>query len=260
VSITSPSAGTTVRGTAVRLTADASAVRGVASVRFEGRPAGSTTWAFLCSTTSAPYACTADSTAAAQGGFELRAVMTDQAGVAYPSAVVAVTVDNTPPRASDVQATNGGTLGRADAGDRVVLTFSDQITLGSIKPGWAGGSTSLSPTFYDKAATGSTNTLRDNLTLGGTNLGTVTVAQNYVNDRAAITYSGSTMVATTATVNGVPVTVVTITLGTPSAGSAAATTATGTMTWTPGAGLLSPDGLAASTVAVNESGTVDQDF
>jgi len=49
-------------------------------------------------------------------------------------------VDNTPPEGVDVQTANapGGTPGRAEIGDRLVLTFSEPVEPFSVLDGWDG--------------------------------------------------------------------------------------------------------------------------
>jgi hypothetical protein len=69
------------------------------------------------------------------------------------------------------------------------------------------------------------------------------------------------MVASTATVNGVQVTVVTITLGTPSRTSWLRTSNyTGTMRWTPSTAARNLAGVACSPAVATESGTTDREF
>ena len=60
--------------------------------------------------------------------------------------------------------------------------------------------------------------------------------------------------------NGVQVTVVTITLGTPTASALSDDTATGTMTWFPSTAATTPTGLACTAAAAAESGTTDRDL
>jgi chitinase len=87
-----------VVSTSIALTstlADAGAV--TPTVRVEYAPAGSSTWTTLCTTTSAPYSCSASTASIANGMYDLRSVAT--AGSAtYTSAVVAgVMIDHLAP-------------------------------------------------------------------------------------------------------------------------------------------------------------------
>jgi hypothetical protein len=195
------------------------------------------------------------------GSYDIRAVMTDGAGAVTTSATVTVLIDNTPPRALDVQSVDVASSGLPALGDKLVLTYSDVVSPATIKTGWNGASTTFAPTFYDKAASGSTNANRDNLSFTGTNLGTVSFAQSYVDYGRVVTFSGSTMVASTQTVNNKQVTVVTVTLGTPSSTPYLnADTGTGSMSWTPTSLVRTSDGLVCSTTPVTESGTTDREF
>jgi hypothetical protein len=90
VSVSSPAAGATVRGT-VQVEASASDNVGVSQVRFEldGQPLGTDS--------SAPFAVSWDTTTASAGPHQLRAVASDAAGNQTTSTAVSVTVDNSVP-------------------------------------------------------------------------------------------------------------------------------------------------------------------
>jgi hypothetical protein len=71
----SPLAGT------VTLTASASdAASGVATVTVQYAPAGSGSWTDVCTTSSAPWSCSFDTTTVPAGSYDFRAVATDAAG------------------------------------------------------------------------------------------------------------------------------------------------------------------------------------
>lgn len=259
VSVTSPAAGATVRGGAVSLTAAASSNRGVTSVRIEVKPTAGATWAAVCTTAAAPYTCSWNTSAIVADSYDVRAVLLDGSGATTISATVTVRVDNTVLRAVDVQTVNGGILRKPDAGDRLVLTYSARVNLATVKPGWTGAATTIAPVLRDRAATGSVNASRDNLTLPTTNLGSVSFAQNFLGNRRSVTFAGSTMVASEQLVDGVAVTVVTITLGTAN-GTVSTRAATGAMIWSPTALVQTPAGQASSTGPATESGVTDADF
>ena len=162
-----------------------------------------------------------------------------------------VTVDNTAPTGSDVQAVNGGgTAGKMQQNDQVVLTYSEPIDPNSILNGWNGSSTTIS--VQVSKVTG-----KDRITFwnGATQLqlGTVNTTRNDFITAGTVTFTNSTMVLSGSTV--------TITFGTPDL-PANLTTAggTGTMQWTPAAGATDLAGNACSTTATNETGAVDLDF
>ena len=158
-----------------------------------------------------------------------------------------------------MQAVNTGSLGRVDAGDRLVLTFSRLVDLTSIKAGWTGAATPVAVTFKDAAVPG-TGTGTDRLETDA-NLGYITFAQDYAKNGVETTLTGSTMTASIATVDGVQVTVVTITLGTvPNANDLRNTSNAGEMVWFPSTSARTPGGVACLATSVTESGTSDRDF
>lgn len=64
----------------VTVGATANSTAGVASVRFQVAPTGTTTWTDLCTDSAAPWACTWNTTSVADGFYDLRGVMTDGQG------------------------------------------------------------------------------------------------------------------------------------------------------------------------------------
>ncbi len=258
-SITSPLPGATVRGT-VTVTADAVSSLGVTSVRIESRLVGGT-FATICTDTTAPYSCSWNTSGTLSGQFELRSVLTQTGGATVTSATVTVTVDNVVLRAQDVQGTNVGTLGTVNAGDKVTLTYSTVVDLTTIKAGWTGSSTSLAAVLKDKSLAGASAAGYDRLEFTDANLGQVAFAQNFIRKSRQTTLA-STMTAATVTIAGVPVTVVTITLGAPANSSflPGATSTSGSMRWTPSAAAKSPTGIACSTTLALETGTSDRDL
>jgi len=198
---------------------------------------------------------TAGSTLAA-GSYAYSLTMTDAAGNSATKSGFSVTVDNSAPAGSDIQATNGGSIaGRAEAGDKMSFTFSAEIDPNSVLAGWNGGGTSV-VVHLNNGAGSSNDTVTifnaantTQLPLGSVSLGRA----DYTS--ASLTF-GATGTASSMTMSG---NTVTITLGTQ---SAAATTAasTGTMSWTPSATATDAAGNAVSTTAVTESGTADREF
>jgi hypothetical protein len=178
---------------------------------------------------------------------------TDVAGNNRLQTGFSVTVDNTVPAASDVQAVNGGAVaGRPDLGDTITYTFSDQIDPQSILAGWTGASTNVVVRVNNTATDtvlifNAANTTQ--LPMGSINL----ARTDYVTANRTFGASGtpSTMVRTGSTI--------TVTLGTQSgAGTTAA--ATGTMTWTPQTTPYDRAGNAMSATAATESGVADKEF
>ena len=90
--------GTPVTGTILETAAATDSGSGVASVKFQYAPAGTTTWTDACTDAAAPYTCSFDTTGAADGLYDLRALATDNAGNTTASAVQANRrIDNSGP-------------------------------------------------------------------------------------------------------------------------------------------------------------------
>jgi len=111
-SLTAPADGAAVRGAAVTISSDsADSGTGVASAEFQRRPAGGGAWTPIDTDSSAPYSVAWDTTALADGDYDLHALTTDEAGNTFTSPTRTVTVDNTAPSVSIVAPTgyvNGG--------------------------------------------------------------------------------------------------------------------------------------------------------
>src|SRR5215210_6557121 len=97
VALTNP--GSPLRGS-VTASASAASDRGIASVVFQSAPAGTTAWTTACTRTVAPYSCTFDTTAVADGLRDVRALATDAAGYTRTDVVTDRRVDNTAPAAA----------------------------------------------------------------------------------------------------------------------------------------------------------------
>ena len=114
-SITAPANGAAVGGTIVLASDSADTGSGVATVVFQRSPAGAGTWT--------SQAASWNTTAQADGDYDLRVVTTDGAGNAFTSPVITVTVDNADPSLS-VVAPNPVNLATADPAT-VSATASD---------------------------------------------------------------------------------------------------------------------------------------
>ncbi len=250
---------------AVTINASANAVGGIASVRIQRAPAGTTTWTDICTDTTSPYSCSFDTTTVADGSYDLRAVLLDASGKTTTSATVSGrTVDNSPVRAVDIQATNGGgSAGKLDNGDTLTYTYSERIKPSTVLAGWDGSARSVSLRLRDGNLLGLGNSGDSIDVLSGStsvNLGSVLLNRDFIKSNKTATFN-ATMTATTASVAGVNRTVVTIQLGTLASGSGLKTvSSTGTMKWTPSASATDLSGNACSTTPATETGTVDRDF
>ncbi len=259
-SITLADPGTFLEGT-VNLTATASSTAPVASVVFQRAAAGTTSWTTLCTDTAAPWACAWPTTGVNDGSYDLRAVLTDTNGATATSNVVAArTVDNvtTPLRALDIQTINGGVAGRIDPGDRIVLTYSRLLDLGTVTPSWDGRPVQVGMTVDRGFLSLSTDTLY--LTGPGSNLGTVrtgTSSGGFLSGNAVL---DATMTASTETVNGVPRTTVTIEIDNVVRGIINSVTRASTLEWTPSTAVFGLNGQRVAGTTATESGASDLDF
>jgi hypothetical protein len=252
VSLTDP--GSPLIGT-ITLTATASDGGGIASVAFERSPAGAGTWVSICSDNTAPYSCSFNTTAVADGFYDIRAVATDYFPRTTTSVVTSRFVENVAPFGVDVQTTSGGAIvGRPDAGDTILLTYSEPIAPASVLAGWDGSATAITVHLTNSANNdrmdfwNAADTARLNLVVSATDL---RLSRNYVT--GAVVLNG-TMVRNGNTIS--------VTLGTVVSGGGAlvTATATGAITWRPSAAALDVSGKASSTTMVTESGAADSDF
>lgn len=192
--------------------------------------------------------------ASPEGAYALSVTATDNASNSSTFNGSA-TVDNTAPTASDVQATNGGSVaGRPELGDTFTFTYSEPIDPESVLAGWTGAQTDVvvrinnnTPANDQLQVFNSANTTQ--LPLGSVNLGRT----DYVNANRTFGASGTKAKMTR---SGNSITVV---LGTQSgAGTTAA--ANGTMNWAPSTTAYDRAGNANTAAAVNESGAADKEF
>jgi len=88
VAVTATDPGANLHGT-IALAATATSERGIANVLYQTAPAGTSTWTDACVAASAPFSCSFDTTAVADGLRDVRAVATDQGGYQRTSATIA---------------------------------------------------------------------------------------------------------------------------------------------------------------------------
>lgn len=257
VTMTNP--GSTLSGT-VTLSSQASSTAGVQSVRIQRATNGSSTWTTVCTVAQSPYSCSWDSRSVTNGQYSFRAVLTDGNGKETISNLVSgAQVSNAALRGLDVQAVNGrGEVSEIDPGDRLIYTFSGQVDLGSIRPGWNGSPTPVTMALRD-------NLRNDTIDIrsGGTSvgLGSVNLRESYVLPLSSANFDSS-MSASTVTIDGVPRTVVTVEVLRQASGLALTmrASAAATMQWTPSGSVTDLYGRPISTEMVTESGPLDRDF
>ncbi|YCI74481.1 Ig-like domain-containing protein [Arthrobacter sp. R1-13] len=250
----------------VALTASANSTAGVSSVRIQTAPAGTTTWTTRCTVTTAPYTCNWDTRAVADALYDFRAVLTDGAARETISATVASRrVDNSPLRGINIQTANGSaTTGKLETGDTMTFTYSQQVNPATVSPGWNGSPLAATLRLRDGNLLnlGNNGDTVDIQRTGSTvNLGSVNLNQNYAKSRKTAVFN-ATMTATTAIINGVPSTVITVSLGTVSSGATSLRTVStaSTMVWIPTAAVTNLTGTPSSTAPVNEPNPLDQEF
>jgi hypothetical protein len=249
---TSPG-GAYVRGTATFTATAADSGSGLASVRYERAPAGTSTWTTACQAMATPYSCTWGSGTAPDGTYDLRAVAVDRAGNSAPSAVLAgLTVDNTGPQAVDVQTSNAGTPGIMGAGDGLVFTFGEEIRPGSVLGGWIGAPIPIEVRVRDAA----TDELR--LFSGATQIPFVTPGRAYLGLNGNYVTSDSVFAATMTLEGG---TVVRIVLGALQSGAVrTSAAAAGTLSWRPSSAITDLAGNGSQQVTAAETGASDAEF
>lgn len=250
----------------VPLNAAANSNAGVTNVKIQAAPAGTTAWTTECTLTVAPYTCNWDSRTVADGLYDFRAVLTDgNAGQTLSSTIASRRVDNSPLRGTDIQTVNGSsTAGKLQTGDSMSYTYSQQVNPATVSPGWTGTPLAVTLRLRDGnlLGPGSTgDTIDIQRTSSTVNLGPVNLQQDYAKPGRTTTFN-ATMTATTVTVNGVPGTVITVTLGSIASGANSLHTVTtaSTMIWNPTATVTNLSGSPSSTAPVTETGTLDRDF
>jgi hypothetical protein len=268
VSVTDP--GAFLRAT-VSVDANAFAGSGVTQVAIQRAPAGTSTFTTICTDPSSPYGCSWNTTAVADGLYDLRAVMTYAGGTTLTSAVVKDRrVDNSAVTGYDVQAENraGGKAGRLEAGDALVLTWSRRMSPSTLLAGWSGGGAlNMVVRLVDGAVAGvGTGSGADGLQLldaGGnaTGLGSVNLKANVIKAKKTTAFT-ATATQSTVAIGGIDRTVVRITLGAVTSGANNVRTASTTpvMAWTPSATARDLNALACSVAPVSELGIADRDF
>ena len=252
---TAPTSSLTDPGSPLRLTVTLNATStdtggsGVLNVVIQRAPTGTGTWTTICTDTTSPYSCSWDTTGVSAGGYDLRAVATDNAGnVTNSSTVVNRVVDNTAPTATNIQTgVTGTTAGLPQTGDTLVFSFSEQIAPGTIVGGWNGTGTQTVTVTMDTG---------NHLTITGATLvnGFITLGgAAYVQATKTVVFTNSTIAQSGATV--------TLTLGTPDKPQFLQTGTAGITSWPVAAALTDIAGNAISTVTCLEtSPPVDAEF
>jgi hypothetical protein len=244
VAVTDP--GSPIRNT-ISIGATASDPAGVASVIIQRKLSSGSTWATICTDSTSPYSCPL--TGLADGTYDFRAQATDTVGHTSTSATLASRiVDGTAPAAANIQAVNGGTAGKIDAGDVITFSFSEPMAPASLFTGWTGTSTAVNVRVTD-GGTLDTLAIYDTTNAAKLNLGDVALKANRTAAGArfagTMTMSGST---------------VTVTVGALISGATTVYNTATNLVWTPSTAATDVAGNAMSSTAVTETGATDVDF
>ena len=162
-SLTSPAGGAMVGGSSVSLAASTSDTgSGVASVRYEYRPTGGSSFTPIVTSTTSPFAAAWDTSGLASGSYDLRPVITDRAGNVFTGAVVTVSVDATAPTVT--LADPGGTLaGTVQLNATVTGSGATKVTFGFSAAGANSWSAIATDTTSPYSASFDTSKLDDGL-------------------------------------------------------------------------------------------------
>ncbi len=254
-SVTAPATNAFVSGASVAVSANsADSGSGVSSAQFQTSPRGAGTWTNLgAADTTSPYSVTWNTTSGfADGRYDVRVVTTDKAGNTFTSPVIPVEVQNAAPNTIAVQLVDGGgTAGRVQAGDRIVVTYSETLGVASLCSTWSGnltdqslsGANDVTVTLTDGGAGNDTVTVTSatcTFHLGTLNLGAV----GYVTSGNR-TFSGSGASASTITWDATNWTL-TVTLGASAGAGTLGTVGTSTATYTPDSAIKNAVGTAIS--------------
>ncbi|MGH9154703.1 MAG: beta strand repeat-containing protein [Acidimicrobiales bacterium] len=250
---TSPASGAVVSGAAVAVAATATdGGSGLASAQFQTSPAGAGTWTNLgAADITSPYEVTWNTTTGyPDGSYDLRVVRTDNVG-RTDTDVSTVTVQNSAPTpTSVVLKKNGGTAGKAEQGDQVIVTYSQALKVSSLCSVWSGDAsnqsiTSNSQVTVNVADGGAGN---DTLTVASTtctfrfgsiNLGAVGYATG-----GSLTFSGSSSSTKSTITWDVASRTLTILLGAKGGAGTNGTVASSAATYTPDAAITNIAGTA----------------
>ncbi|MDX6555690.1 MAG: hypothetical protein QOD86_1885 [Miltoncostaeaceae bacterium] len=267
ISLANP--GSPLGGTVGLAATATDAESGVASVTFQVAPAGTATWTDIGTDAAGPFTASWDTTGVANGAYDLRATIVDNAGNTATSAVVAsrIVQNVVAPAGYDVQATNAQTPGRLAAGDTITFTWTRQMAAASLIPGWTGiGPTTVYVRLRDGSLAGGSDQAdvldvwTNSAATGATGLGTVALKGDFVSTGGTLTWTGLASLSSP-TVNGASAGAVTISLlASSGSGQLRTSSADAFMIWTPSATATDTSGVAASAQAVSESGVLDRDF
>ena len=247
-SITAPAANAFVGGASVAVSASsADAGSGVSSAQFQTSPHGASTWTNLgAADATSPYGVTWNTTTYADGQYDLQVVTTDKSGNTFTSAAVMAEVQNTAPTATAVQLLDsGGTAGKTEQADRVIVTFSQTLRVSTMCSTWSGDFTDQSLAALSDVTVTLTDggIANDTLTVTSASciyhFGTINLGSTGYATGGNVTFSGSTTVDKSTIAWNATTHTLTITLGHSAGPGTVGTVASSAATYTPDAAIKS---------------------
>jgi peptidoglycan/xylan/chitin deacetylase (PgdA/CDA1 family) len=226
---------------------------GVASVTYQYRPNGSSTWFTACTSTTAPWSCNWNTATSPtpDGSYDLRALAADGVGhttVASNTPFTGRSILNTPPAAKSVSTTDGtpNTKGKAEKGDSVTFTYTEPIQPNSILAGWNGSATAVQVQLSGNNKTNTAVTVWKSDGSAQLPLASPMLLGAVYNNSALVVFNG-TMVQTGSAI--------TVTLGSLASGTVNSKAVTGgTLTWTASSGATNLAGVKGLSTSVTAPG------
>jgi chitinase len=256
ISFTAPASP--LRGSISLTSTPADSLSGVGSVVYQYKLTSGSTWTTACTGSTSPWGCSWNSTAVGDESYDLRAVVTDNAGnqTTSSSSTGRIVDNDQTPTATDIQAADGGgNSGKMQVGDTVTFTFSEPIAPASVLSGWNGTSTSVVVRVDNFSSAdrmsiwNSTDAAITNLTTNSATAG----IQLFDNFSGAGVKWNATMVQ-----NGSAITITFTSLRSGSVPPQA--TSAHAMQWPTASGMTDLAGNAIGIATVTESGASDADF
>jgi hypothetical protein len=254
-----------VNGAGVAVSANsADAGSGVNSAQFQTSPHGASAWTNLgAADTTSPYGVTWNTTAYADGQYDLRVITTDKSGNSITSAAVMVEVQNAAPTATAVQLLDSaGIAGRAEQADRIIITFSDTLRVSTLCSAWSGDFTDQSLAGLGDVTVTITDggVANDSLTVTSAScalhFGTIGLGSTGYATGGNVTFSGATTADKSTIAWTTAPHTLTLTLGHSAGTGATGTVVSSAATYTPDAAIK--NGIGTAIIGTFNTGAVTQ--
>lgn len=139
VTLVEPTIGEVVRGTFNFQATATDAVSGVTEVIWQVRPSGTTAWTNYATDTTATgssYSASVNTTGVVDGSYDIRVAAIDRSGLTGYSALSSFVIDNDFEASAIQFIDGGGTTGRIQTGDKIVIDFSDRLDVSTLCSDW----------------------------------------------------------------------------------------------------------------------------